>query len=329
MSDPTLFAESIEPAISVIIPTLNEERHIVQVLSALVHQTLAATLFEVIIVDNGSTDTTLEQVHGFCGALRITILSRTGCTISALRNAGAGRARAPVFAFLDADCIPPRQWLKTCLLHASETGLWGAHYALPQDATWVGRIWQAHQAREQAGEVAFLPGGNVLASGATFAGIGGFPEELQTAEDVEFSARAHRQGRAVTAIPELAVAHLGTPRTLGVFYRKNRWHGTHVMRMFLANLPSVRSLPVVVLSLYTFATFWAVVLAVPVSMLLHRALVLWVSLAMLTLPAVVLAALRSVPAGKLLDVPPLTLLYLTYLLSRASTVVRLSQVRRG
>lgn len=321
---PSASAEQAAPFVSVIIPALNEEKHIERLLQALQAQTVPQGRFEVLLIDNGSTDKTLEKASAFQGLLPLALLSRQNCTISALRNAGAASARGKVLAFLDADCIPRPNWLERSLERASDDDLWGAHYALPGDATWVGRVWTTHQAKEHAGEVTFLPGGSVFASKRTFTAIGGFPEDLQTAEDVEFSARARQQGRRVLAFPELAVVHLGTPRTLGHFYRQNRWHGTHVLRMFVANLPSKKNLPLVALSVYTLLLFWLTVLALPAAFYFHRMSVALIPLAGLLFPSVLLAAAKGLKGRRPQDIPALCALYMTYLLARAASVLQLS-----
>jgi chlorobactene glucosyltransferase len=63
---------------SVIVPMLNEERVIARCLRALEAQTFPRDRWEVIVVDNGSRDRTLEIAASFAGSLNQTILVKTG-----------------------------------------------------------------------------------------------------------------------------------------------------------------------------------------------------------------------------------------------------------
>lgn len=309
-------------AVSVIIPAFNEEVNIAKCLQALAAQTLAQDSFEVIVVDNGSTDATVAVASGFRHSLPVSIASKTG-RISAVRNHGAALATGTVLAFLDADCIPRPTWLETLLDLPPANSIWGAPYLVPADATWVGTIWFKYQATEQQGRVSFLPGGNLCIARSDFEKIGGFDESVSTSEDVELCARAGKRGMDVIAYPSLAVFHQGTPRTLHGFYRQNRWHGEHVLRMFLAS-PSMRVFPVVALSAYTLLMFWAA-LVFPIFALLHRRwLPALLPLLLLLLPAALLSLRKTAATRRRRDAPALFLLYLTYLLARAASLARLS-----
>ncbi len=314
-------------AVSVIVPAFNEEAHISRCLEALAAQTLPKARFEVVVVDNGSTDATpaLARAHG--GALQLQVLTLARATISAARNQGAALGRGPVLAFLDADCLPRPDWLALVLACAHDRRIWGAHYLLPPDATWVGSVWFRYQATEQQGPVDFLPGGDLCIAKAEFARLGGFAEHLKTSEDVDLCRRAAAAGLEVLAFPELGVFHLGTPRTLRGFYRQNRWHGEHVLRVFLANLPGTRYAGIVSLSFYTLAMFWATRL-VPVLTLPHghgRAALL--PLFLLLLPPCLLALQKTARGAEFERTLPLAVLYLVYLLARAASLVHLSRPR--
>ncbi|MBI4239555.1 glycosyltransferase [Candidatus Uhrbacteria bacterium] len=94
--------------ISVIIPAYNEERFITDALDALECQTFPRNEFEVIVVDNASTDSTalLARQHG---ADKIICESKKGTNQA--RQTGLNASRGRIVAFLDADCVPPPGWL--------------------------------------------------------------------------------------------------------------------------------------------------------------------------------------------------------------------------
>jgi len=90
------------PAISVIVPAHDVVRYIGEALQSLSAQTFAD--FEVLVVDDGSTDGTREIIETFCeGDLRFTAILQEAQGVSAARNAGLGAARGEYVAFLDGD----------------------------------------------------------------------------------------------------------------------------------------------------------------------------------------------------------------------------------
>jgi glycosyltransferase involved in cell wall biosynthesis len=303
--------------ISVIIPAFNEEDSIADALQGLVDQTLSKDHFEVILVDNGSTDATSEAASRFSTSLDLKIVRTQRTVVSTARNYGVSSARGEMLAFLDADCTPPPDWLETAVRLQRPMTVWGADYAIPEDSTWVGRVWARYQTTAKSGDTSYLPAGSLFISQEDFARIGGFNESIRTSEDVELCVRARSYGMRVEAFPELAVVHYGTPRGLMHFYRQNRWHGLDVVPNFLRNLPSLENLPVVGLSFYTLLLFWALVVSL---VTLHWKLSA-VLLILLLLPSFLISAKRTFPRG-LPDLPKLTVLYVTYLLSRAASITR-------
>ena len=88
------------PKITVIIPTYNAEATILETLQSLGQQTLAD--FEILVINDGSTDRTLEVLKGFCDErLHVFSFENAGATVA--RNRGIARAEGEFIAFLDAD----------------------------------------------------------------------------------------------------------------------------------------------------------------------------------------------------------------------------------
>ena len=95
--------------VSVIVPCYNSERYIERCLEALSSQTLPATRYEVIVVDNGSTDRSADLVRGY-GAVTLLDASRRGSY--AARNVGVRAAKGRILAFTDSDCEVCPTWLE-------------------------------------------------------------------------------------------------------------------------------------------------------------------------------------------------------------------------
>lgn len=323
---PAVVAES--PLVSVIIPALNEQKVIGRCLESLVQLDFPADEFEVIVVDNGSKDATLEIVESFKPRLNLTVLQKTGVRISGLRNLGARRARGSILAFLDADCLAPQDWLsntRDCFAK-EHSGVIGAHYLLPENSSWVGRIWHKYQEAPKSGEVSHVPAGDLILRRDDFRRIGGFDESIQTNEDYQLCDQARRAGMPVQAFPKLGVVHLGTAQTLRVFYRKQRWHGTHVAKVFLRNVLHSHNLMAVLFAAYTLGC--AVVILAGAAWAIFGGpwqLAPAGAVAML-LPPLSLALRRTMGDGSWHDLLPLAALYLTYGLARARALLKFADI---
>ena len=106
----------LEPSmkISVIIPARNEEENIGNLLSSLEKQTYSTHLFEVIVVDDQSTDNTVTIVNSFPFAklIRLEVENINSYKKKAIET-GIASASGDLIVTTDADCIVPHNWLKT------------------------------------------------------------------------------------------------------------------------------------------------------------------------------------------------------------------------
>lgn len=96
------------PSVTVIVPARNAGRTLTHTLDGLKNQRFAEA-FEVILVDDGSSDTTARIALDSGIVDRVVRLEGAGP--AAARNAGAAVAEADRFAFIDADCRPVDRWL--------------------------------------------------------------------------------------------------------------------------------------------------------------------------------------------------------------------------
>ena len=101
---------------SVVIAARNEEEGIVPLLEALQEQTYSKDFFEVIVVDDFSTDTTPEKIKAFLNDRVHLIQPNVEDGNSSKKKAieaGIQRAKGSLIAITDADCIPKNDWLET------------------------------------------------------------------------------------------------------------------------------------------------------------------------------------------------------------------------
>ncbi|MGI0490252.1 glycosyltransferase family 2 protein [Alkalinema pantanalense CENA528] len=98
------------PKISAIICTHNRDRYLGKAIESLLQQTCAA--FELIVVDNASTDHTRSVVEGYIADPRIQYVYEPRVGLSIARNTGAQVAQAEILAYLDDDAIASPEWLQ-------------------------------------------------------------------------------------------------------------------------------------------------------------------------------------------------------------------------
>jgi glycosyltransferase involved in cell wall biosynthesis len=104
------------PRISVAIPTHNRWDYLEKALAGLAQQSLPSALFEIVVVDNGSTDGTKATVDAATRRMpnvRYVYESNLGLNIA--RNTAWKEALAPYIAFLDDDAIPNQDWIERML----------------------------------------------------------------------------------------------------------------------------------------------------------------------------------------------------------------------
>ena len=113
--------------ISVVIPLYNKELHIARAISSVLTQSI--TTFELIIIDDGSTDNSRHVAESFQDR-RIKIVSQKNKGVSAARNAGIRFSSADLIAFLDADDEWKPSFLNTVLSIRYKYPLAGAYGTL-------------------------------------------------------------------------------------------------------------------------------------------------------------------------------------------------------
>ena len=199
----------MEPKISVIIPTHNSEKTIVDCVKSIVTQNFPRNEYEIIIVDDGSKDQT-NKLSKEAGANVVMVVEP--CFQGAARNIGAQNARGNFLAFIDSDCTAREGWLESIskeLENNKAVGgpvLNGNSQSMVAWAEYLIEFSEFHENRKRT-IVPFVPGCNVACTKDVFFKVGGFSEE-RLSEDVAFGNALEKSGINTVFVPELQVNHL-------------------------------------------------------------------------------------------------------------------------
>jgi cellulose synthase/poly-beta-1,6-N-acetylglucosamine synthase-like glycosyltransferase len=106
-----------QQGISIIVAARNEERHIAQLLQSLVSQNYPPEKFEILVMNDRSTDSTASIVESFAllhGNVRLVNITSNSSDMPHKKNAlrsGIAQSKFDILAFTDADCEVPKNWL--------------------------------------------------------------------------------------------------------------------------------------------------------------------------------------------------------------------------
>jgi len=210
--------------LSIIIPNRNGVGHIERLFPSLSSQTYRD--FEVVLVDNASSDSSVEVAGSLLPYLRILRLPKN-YGFAAACNKGADMARGEILLFLNSDTELDRRCLKFCvdsidqhdgygffqpkilkLLHRDVID--GAGDLLPRDGRPVKRAEGAHASTQLDDRILSPCGAASLWRRKVFFGLGGFEESFFAyLEDVDLGLRASISGIKGKLIPDAIVYHEG------------------------------------------------------------------------------------------------------------------------
>jgi glycosyltransferase involved in cell wall biosynthesis len=230
--------ENYQPVLSVIIPAYNEETFIYNTLTRLFDVVGESFTFEVVVVNNGSTDSTETIVKGFDNIKLINLKERT--TIAKARNIGVSIATSKIIAFIDADVLITKEWVEQVmldlpLLESAPLHVTGALYDLSEQSSRVEESWFGHLIKKKP---TYLNGGNIITTRKLLDTVGGFKEDMITGEDVDFCERAQIKGAKLIIHNGYKTHHEGYPKNVKDFFKRELWHGMGDMQSIQSFLNS-------------------------------------------------------------------------------------------
>jgi glycosyltransferase involved in cell wall biosynthesis len=220
----------VTPELSVVVPVRNGGSTLESCLHALASQSLPRERFEIIVVDDGSTDGSV----GVATPLATRVISRAPGGAGAARNTGWEAARGRWVAFTDADCVPSRSWLATFTAEIERGGgelLGAAGRTVGYDsessaARFVDLVGGLDGERHlDHPTFPFAPSCNVMYRRDALAEVGGFDERFSSYEACDLHTRlvATQPGPFVFA-PRAVVLHRHRPSWAG-YWRQQYSYG--------------------------------------------------------------------------------------------------------
>jgi mycofactocin system glycosyltransferase len=203
--------------VSVVVTVRDADEHLPGCLAALA--ALDYPDYEVVVVDDGSTDGTraVAASHPLAdrGDLRVVSVGSAAdpLGIGASRNRGVAAATGDVVAFTDADCRPAPTWLADLVPYLAGADVVGGRIR-PHGDTSISAYEGLHSSLDMGprasevrpdGSTPYLPTANLVARRAVLADVGFPPQNV--GEDVDFCWRAHEAGYDVAYVPTGTVAH--------------------------------------------------------------------------------------------------------------------------
>jgi glycosyltransferase involved in cell wall biosynthesis len=217
-----MYRSNDRPFVSVVIPAYNEGNRIDMCLTALLAQDYSAAGFEIIVVNNRSSDDTASRAAGY----PVMLIHEPEIGPASARNAGIHAARGDIIAFVDADCVPSNSWLRELLTGIED----------PDIGCFVGEILPLHPARMLAQYIhdrklicqmhlltrtpPVAASGNIAYRKTAFGALGLFDTDFMTGEDNDLFWRLVKSDRFRIRYNPLAIVAHAHPSRLPLFARR-------------------------------------------------------------------------------------------------------------
>ena len=214
--------------ISVVIPVRNAAGTLGTCLEALARQTVAAGNFEIIVVNDGSTDATREVAL----AHPVSCFDIAPAGPAAARNYGVGQVRGELVLFTDGDCAPAPDWIEQMSAPFADLEVVGARgvYRTRQNSLIARFVQQEYQDKydrtRRRATIDFIDTYSAAYRRSVLLANGGFETAFSapSVEDQEFSFRLAEKGYKLIFAPLAAVYHQHDS-TLSEYARRKFWIG--------------------------------------------------------------------------------------------------------
>lgn len=218
---------------SVVIATFNRAELLSNCLRSLQEQILFPEAFEIIVVDNNSTDDTQKMAGSFSKHFpNYAVLGEERQGLSHARNRGWRVAKSEYVAFIDDDAKVPPDWLEKVIAvideyHPDVLGGPIYPYYTTEKPAWFKDEYEIRMHQDHSGwmEKGFISGSNMIFKRAVLEELGGFDVrygmrggQIAYGEDTEMIKRARERGKKIYYSVEIAVQHHVPPHKMDIIY---------------------------------------------------------------------------------------------------------------
>lgn len=220
-----------EPYVSVVVVTKNRAASLERALRALT--SLDYPEYEVIVVDNGSSDRTPETARKY--PVRYVRVEQSNIALA--RKQGVESSRGDIVAFCDDDCVPRQDWLKQLVRRLNHQGVALVAGTLV-NVGWPTGVIKGRSRLGRNGvltwastydEAEFFGNANIAFWKAAYETIGGYDEFYRAGyEEIDLVQRFRNAGFRVAHAPEAVVEHYYT----GISYKLKPFYSGSLMRLY-------------------------------------------------------------------------------------------------
>ena len=215
--------------VSVIVPAYNAEHTVGSCIEALLNQELPHDNYEVIVVDDGSTDGTAKTIKKY----PVKYFYQENSGPASARNAGVYKSENEIILFTDADCVPSNNWIREMVrpFKKKEIVAVKGAYKTNQNEI-VARFAQVEflerfELLKRYENIDMVDTYSAAFKKEIFLEAGGFDLSFPVAnnEDTEFSYKLSKQGYRMVFNPDAVVFHLDHPDSLKRYSKLKFWRG--------------------------------------------------------------------------------------------------------
>jgi len=220
--------------VSVVVPVYNSAKTLSKTIEALMSQNFLEDNFEILIADDGSTDSTAEIVKRY----PVKYLHQDNKGPAAARNLGWKFSSGNIVCFTDSDCIPEKDWIsKIIKAYTSEqiVGVGGSYDIVNSESLFASCIHEEIVQRhlKMPKEVNYLGAFNVSYRRSILEEVGGFNESYSDAsgEDNDIAYRVVKKGYTLIFDKNIKVGHYH-PTSLLRYLKQQFKHGFWRMKLY-------------------------------------------------------------------------------------------------